>query len=304
LISQTGFLTDPHTFSFWLWISVPFRFVQRESLPKLIVFPYPDIFERHEKNIQIDAVKAEYKFQAGWKREADGRANVLLLRQLNADFIFLRIKVQGNCDPLSFDQFAFVYGYLSDEMVWIENASSQYAEWYAACIRRIAVVETGAKSAWELAERYKNQGIVKGFILYGRNDNSVNVATVYAGLKSGILVEESLLNEALECGFSLLLDARQTDLQTCFAEEKDRLNNRLIVVVSPSDPNNRDMAIAHKSMVYYGVDDFYRSVLEWMQPLSPVMKSPPSTPQAFPAILRRRWASTNVTESKANTFWH
>jgi hypothetical protein len=159
----------------------------------------------------------------------------------------------------------------SDEMVWIENTSSQYAEWYAACIRRIAARETGTESVWELAERYRDRGIVKGFVLYSKDGNSVNVATVYAGLKSGILIEESLLNEALDRGFNLLLDARQTDLQTCFAEEKDRLYRRMIVVVAPSAPNNRDLAIAHKSMVYYGVDDFYRSVLEWMQPLSPVV---------------------------------
>jgi hypothetical protein len=160
---------------------------------------------------------------------------------------------------------------ISDEMVWIETAIPQYAEWYAACIRRLRAQETGTKSAWELAEKYRQQGIIEGFVLYSRNTGSVNTATVYAGLKRGILVEESLMDEALSRGFALLLDARQTDLQTCFAEESVRLNRRLMVVVSPSAHNNRDMAIAHQSMVYYGVDAFYLSLLEWMQPISPIV---------------------------------
>ena len=161
----------------------------------------------------------------------------------------------------------------SDEMVWIENTATQYNEWYKMCVRRLSAVESDAQTAWELAVKYRNAGIIKGFIVYKKDDlkQSLNIATVYAGLRDGILVEESEMQTALDKGFNLLVDARPLDYQTCFLEEKDNLNPNLIVIVSPASLNNRDLAIAQKSMVYYGVTDFYETILEWMNPISPIV---------------------------------
>lgn len=159
----------------------------------------------------------------------------------------------------------------SNEMIWVEISAPQYKEWYKDLVKQHNLKETGVKSVWDLANKYKKKGIIKGFILYSKKDNSVNTATVYAGLKDGILVEESLLQKAIDNGFNMLIDARQTNLETCFKEEKNKLNKNLLVVVNPALSNNRDLAIAHKSMVYYGVDSFYNSILEWMQPISPII---------------------------------
>jgi hypothetical protein len=161
---------------------------------------------------------------------------------------------------------------LSDEMVWIENTASQYNEWYKRCIQRIDAEELASENAWNLAVKYKNASLIKGYVLY-KNDGlqSLNVATVYAGLHQGILVEESQEQTAVNKGFNLLVDARSKNYQTCFNEEKNNLNKRMIVIVSPTMQNNRDWAIAQKSMVYYGVNPLYESILEWMEPLSPIV---------------------------------
>src|SRR5882762_8244485 len=44
-------------------------------------------------------------------------------------------------------------------------------------------------TVWELVDRYKDKGLIKGYILYDLNsfDNSINLATVYAGLKKAIV---------------------------------------------------------------------------------------------------------------------
>jgi len=49
------------------------------------------------------------------------------------------------------------------------------------------------------------------------------------------------------------------------------LNPHLLVLANPEFPNNRDYAIAHKSMVCYGVDALFQSALKWVKPLSPVI---------------------------------
>ena len=49
------------------------------------------------------------------------------------------------------------------------------------------------------------------------------------------------------------------------------MNNNFIVLTNPSIANNRDYAIAHKGMVYYGVDELLDTILEWVRPLSPVI---------------------------------
>jgi hypothetical protein len=125
-----------------------------------------------------------------------------------------------------------------------------------------------------LVDRYKSKGLIKGYILYDFNsqDNSVNLATVYAGIKKGILIDISQEARAKSKGLLLLYDARGKTFDAhIFSELNVLLNPHLLVLANPKLSNNRDYAIAHKSMVYYGVDSFFRSVVEWVKPLSPVI---------------------------------
>ena len=69
-----------------------------------------------------------------------------------------------------------------------------------------------------------------------------------------------------------LYDASKENLtRSWFDEHKSRMNNNFIVLTNPSIANNRDYAIAHKGMVYYGVDELLDTILEWVRPLSPVI---------------------------------
>src|SRR5882757_65401 len=79
------------------------------------------------------------------------------------------------------------------EGVWIATTNPDYKIYYKSLVKRIKAKETGEFDAWELVDRYKRRGIIKGYVLYDFNskDNSVNLATVYAGIKIGILIDIS-----------------------------------------------------------------------------------------------------------------
>lgn len=159
----------------------------------------------------------------------------------------------------------------SNELVWIETSVSQYDEWYQSFMRNMPVKKSGTKSIWDLVKKYGDSGIIKGFVLYRQGDGSVNPATVYAAMHEAILVDESQQETAINNGLKQMADARNADMKSIFDEKKEELNRNIVVVVSPFSPNNRDLAIAHKCMVYYGVDSTYLSILKWMNPISPIV---------------------------------
>lgn len=92
-----------------------------------------------------------------------------------------------------------------DEMVWIEIDNSSYREILRSSQESLNITKTTRMDVWDLLEHLKKKKIIEGYILY-KNDNSIgenysrreginysaNVATVYASLLKGILVEESL----------------------------------------------------------------------------------------------------------------
>jgi hypothetical protein len=160
------------------------------------------------------------------------------------------------------------------EGVWLSTVNPDYAGYYTSLVKRLHAKEPGKYPVWDLVERYRKQGLIKGYILYDYNsrDNSVNLATVYAGLKKGVLVDITQEAAAQKKGLTRLYDARgKVFTEALFTTLKQELNPHLLVLGNPAFSNNRDYAIAHKSMVYYGVDSFFTTVLQWVQPLSPVI---------------------------------
>jgi hypothetical protein len=78
-------------------------------------------------------------------------------------------------------------------------------------------------------DRYRDAGVIKGYILYRSDrsegalnahrpgmDRSVNVATSLAGLLDGVLVDEGLEAGAKRHRLSMLLDARGKTQAWCF----------------------------------------------------------------------------------------
>ncbi|WP_418213707.1 hypothetical protein [Bacteroides difficilis] len=161
-----------------------------------------------------------------------------------------------------------------NEGLWIETHSADYQLYYKKWVKRLEVKELGAMPVWEIVERYKKQGYVKGYILYDydKKDNSINLATVQAGLLKGILVDITQEDKAKKMGLKKLYNTINKDITSClFNEYKSQLNNNFIVLINPEIANNRDYVIAHKGMVYYGVNDLLDTILEWVCPLSPVI---------------------------------
>lgn len=164
----------------------------------------------------------------------------------------------------------------NDELIWTNVSGIAYNYYLSKWLTRTSVQDNGNIGLWNLVDRYTAKGIIKGYVLYKDGDYSVNFATIYASLYSAILVEENLETTAIAHGLTLKYDARPLSTTasyttTWFNTVKNSLNNNMIVTISPTDYRQREMAITNNCMVYWGVDDFYKSVLAWLEPNSPLV---------------------------------
>jgi hypothetical protein len=160
------------------------------------------------------------------------------------------------------------------EGVWVESRNIAYRSYYTSLVKRLKLKENGRFEIWQLVDRFKEKGVIQGYILYDvrRRDNSINLATVYCSIKNGILIDKTQEEDAIRQGLIKLQDfSKDTlDLQS-FKLLAPRLSPNLLVVADPEFANNRDFAIAHRCMVYYGVDSLFLNILNWVKPLSPVI---------------------------------
>ncbi len=171
-----------------------------------------------------------------------------------------------------------------DEMIWIDTPDPNYRRWYDRLVKRLGLTEQGPFTVWELVQRYRDKGLVRGYVLYSFDhsegglftkrpdmDRSVNVATSVAGLLGGILIEEGQEARALELGLKRLLDARGKTPSWCFNTYREQFSRRLLLVQDPKDARNRAMAVAHRCMVAFGQEEPVPQIMAWLEPLSPIM---------------------------------
>lgn len=172
-----------------------------------------------------------------------------------------------------------------DKMIWIDiNSNVSYRKIYTQTIDILKVEQPKIMRLWDLVELLKHNKVIKGYILYKQDkprqnayashsdtDYSSNVATVYAGLMKGILIDESLEAEARKHGLKCLRDVRNESLEECFEHNKKKLNNSSALSIPPTVSNLRDYAIAHKLMLYADKKELIDKVLEWVKPLSPIL---------------------------------
>lgn len=164
----------------------------------------------------------------------------------------------------------------NNELIWTNVSGTAYNNYLNKWLNRTLVQDNGNISLWNLVDRYTAKGIIKGYVLYKDGDYSVNFATIYASIYNAILVEERFETTAISHGLTLKYDARSLNstasyTQTWFNSVKSLLNNKMIVTIAPTDYRQREMAITNNCMVYWGVDDFYKSVLAWLEPNSPLV---------------------------------
>jgi len=167
-----------------------------------------------------------------------------------------------------------------DELIWIDGGGSTYDKWYDKVVDRTNAEERGTFTIGQLLDRYKDAGIIDGYILYNPEhefelragmDFSYNIAASYAGAENAIIIDESLESDIQGFGFTKILDARDVSRNEYFNELKDRKNRNLIVTMNPSVHNNIDFAIANNAMVTYDADVVTENMMEWVNPVSPVV---------------------------------
>ena len=171
-----------------------------------------------------------------------------------------------------------------DEMVWIRVKDSAYQQLYGKTITSLKISNVKNMAVWTLVDHLKKKGVIKGYILYQADkarknayasykdvNYSSNVATVYASLLKGVLIDSSLVQEAQKHGLRRLKDARYESLKECFEKNKVNLNNTSVLSVPPSVSNLRDYAICQKLMLYSDDMKMANEILAWVKPLSPVL---------------------------------
>lgn len=164
---------------------------------------------------------------------------------------------------------------LTGDGIWLKTDVEGYDNYLKMLAKRIGITRLEEYDVWSLIERYSKKSIIKGYVLYNlyRGDTSINLATVKCGLLKAVMIDLSQEQEAVRLGLHKLADVTKSKPMNIsdFLSLSTQLNRNLLVLSNPKTPNNRDYAIAHKAMVYYGVDSLLNTILSWMEPLSPVI---------------------------------
>ena len=173
-----------------------------------------------------------------------------------------------------------------DEIPWIEvgGEGKDYSEWLSRTLDRLHLEDRGTFTPWQLVERFKSKGVIKGYILYSFDYSegdlyqdrpgincSVNVASSLCGISKGVLIEEGQEDRAKQAGLKLLLDARHMTQEECFRKWRDKFSRRMLCTQDPKVPPCRALAMAHKVFVLYTLGDLLNETMAWLDPLSPIL---------------------------------
>ncbi|MBI3920359.1 MAG: hypothetical protein HY318_02985 [Armatimonadetes bacterium] len=174
------------------------------------------------------------------------------------------------------------------EYLWTGLTSNpSYEEWFRRLVAwtKPRVID-GTYSVWDLVDRYRKAGVVKGYILYqydhtnrawhgnpepAQLDTSANVATTLAGLLSGIAVDESLRGKAEAAGLRMLADVREWDEARCLKEYGDRCSRDLLSMNDPKNFLTRSLAVAARAFVASRANATYDQALARLRPGVPVL---------------------------------
>jgi hypothetical protein len=173
----------------------------------------------------------------------------------------------------------------NNELVWVDNGNADLEDWFSRWrAMHPNIKQSGSYGPWELVDRFAKQGVIKGYILYRRDqsrgdlnsyrpgmDSSVNVATSLAGILHGIIVDEELEKEANGHGLKRLLDVRGKTEAWCFQTYRDQFNRAILCTQDPKKPHIRDLAISQKAFTVFGNDEPTPLALAWLEPLSPIL---------------------------------
>jgi hypothetical protein len=171
----------------------------------------------------------------------------------------------------------------SGELVWIGlSGASSYDEWLERYLARQGVPrEPGELGVWDLVDRYRARGIIRGYVLYsqergerplyavGATDESVNVATALGPLLYTVAVEESLEKQAREHGLECVLDVRGKGERWLWDTYGPRFAAGILARQDPKSFVVRSEIAAYRAMVVSGTGPLYEDALARLHPGSP-----------------------------------
>lgn len=199
-----------------------------------------------------------------------------------------------------------------DTMLWMDVGNyfgPSYENLKQSSIEALGITDIKQMTLDEIVILLKKKGVIKGYVRYTQDspkanpyktnpdtNYSSNVATIYASLLKGVLIDDELLDFAKKHKLKELKDARFESTEECFELNKDKLNNCSALSVPPSVHHMRDYAIAHKLMLYADQKEIIETVLEWVEPLSPILGWGCGDEYDFTSIIAR-WGHYNTASN-------
>lgn len=139
--------------------------------------------------------------------------------------------------------------------IWLGN--SGIGDEVLGEMRRSGTVTVDDTTVWALVDRFRDR--IKDVIEYKLGTPSLNVATSLCGPKSGVAIDESMVDLASAHGLDVTVDVRNMDEQQAYASYRRLWRKGIVVEQSVSKPNAlRDFAVRHRAFVMDTRDSGFR----------------------------------------------
>jgi hypothetical protein len=168
----------------------------------------------------------------------------------------------------------------ADSLIYEEVDNDGYQRWFAEFLRAHNP-KVRRLTFDEMLAALKQQGIVRGYILYrlekstrplhsaGKLDESANVATSLAAPFKGLIVSERLQDRVEKAGFKSLFDARDKTESWCLGEQA--FSRNVIGTADPKTRHCRSLMIAMNAFVCSGRGDAYNKGMARCHEDAPVL---------------------------------
>ena len=159
----------------------------------------------------------------------------------------------------------------SEEQIYIRPIAGGYDTWLDDLETNYGVERVVVGYPWFLLDHFKD--FVDGYILYQVGDSSINSATSLAGILNAVVIEQSVENQAIELGLTLIHDMRGVDESWVYANYADQLNPDVVIQQREEFEHTfRDYAILSDAFVFFdGNSGFQNQVLDGLNPNSVMM---------------------------------
>ncbi len=170
------------------------------------------------------------------------------------------------------------------EMVWVPPPQTAYQRWLKMLLEHLDARLDSEHSIWELVEKYRAQGVVKGYVLYrmerssrvpgeitSEMDISLNVATSLCPVLDAVAVDETIEQEAKARGLTLLADARTISEEECYRKYRSRFSRKVVAIQDPKFIETRMEMVALEAFVASRPNALYERALQHLEPDCPVL---------------------------------